>query len=480
MLAAVLAVLVLDATAAAAGDPPPSAEVRDWLAKRVCVDAADRPLPVDPFPACPAGTGMRKVRFGEAIPYHNVNQPGFQQSDALPGRDREGREIFFHTFDYAPFNRFNLFDGSDGFDSYVIRDGWVSSPDTRDGGGFGTAFFGEGCRSWGGWVYFPETGFLGGGEIRMPIAVQYWEQSAQDFPGGCPAGYSAGTWTDWRFEPSVAFGGVNGQPVKSMPALVSRHGFRDDPGFRQQGHLEIFYFTEFYGLTRWEVWSPVEQGGRASAECAGTQPRRWRGVAFVITDCHDWSRIVPAEPPTRLAWPLPVANLLRHFHFGPGFERVWRTRDGAPVDERSIRLSSLPADTLRGRPGVRTLALGAPIHQDVPVEALRDGATYAFGASGHAATPAGARLRLSLSQRGAEGQELRRHESRVFDLPQRAGRYAHPRRSVVLASETVLASERLALDPRTVLLRFEVAPLGPEGAELLDTWLFRLDEPAVP
>jgi hypothetical protein len=134
----------------------PSQSVSDWLVKRVCVDAADVALPVDPYPACPTGTATRKIRFGEALPYHNINQKGFQQNDALPGRDRHGRPIYFHTFDYAPFGVFNLYDGSDGFDTSIVRDGWVSSPDTRDGGGFGTAFFGANCSLGSGWLYISQ------------------------------------------------------------------------------------------------------------------------------------------------------------------------------------------------------------------------------------------------------------------------------------------------------------------------------------
>jgi hypothetical protein len=301
----------------------PSETARDWLIKQVCVDAADVALSVDPYPACPAGTSVRKLRFGEALPYHNIDQTGAQQNDALPGRDRAGREIYFHTFDYAPFGVFNLYDGSDGFDTYVVRDGWVSSPDTRDGGGFGTVFFGGRCSLGSGWVYFPEKGFLSGGEVRQPIAVRYWEQSGEDFPGSCPAGYSTDTLTSWKFVPAFPFGGLGGALTKPMDAMVSHHGFRDGKAFLANGHMEVFYFTEQYGLTRWEVWTPIAQGGAPSSDCAGTGPFDYRGMRFIVRYCHDWSRLMPAVPPQPVVWPLPLSNLLAHFHFGEGFEKDW-------------------------------------------------------------------------------------------------------------------------------------------------------------
>jgi len=42
---------------------------------------------------------------------------------------------------------------------------------------------------------------------------------------------------------------------------MSIHGFEpnDIPGFKQHGHLEVFYFTKEYGITRWEVWTPIDQ-----------------------------------------------------------------------------------------------------------------------------------------------------------------------------------------------------------------------------
>jgi len=53
-----------------------------WLVKSVCVDSQDQPLAVDPYDSihCPA---IRKIKVGDPLPYHNVEQIGYQQRDAF-------------------------------------------------------------------------------------------------------------------------------------------------------------------------------------------------------------------------------------------------------------------------------------------------------------------------------------------------------------------------------------------------------------
>ena len=82
-----LAWLVSAFASASGAAAMPSETARDWLIKQVCVDAADVALSVDPYPACPAGTSARTLRFGEALPYHNIDQPG-GQALAIAGWER--------------------------------------------------------------------------------------------------------------------------------------------------------------------------------------------------------------------------------------------------------------------------------------------------------------------------------------------------------------------------------------------------------
>jgi hypothetical protein len=171
-----------------------------------------------------------------------------------------------------------------------------------------------------------------------------------------------------------------------------------------------------------------------------------------------------------------LSNLLAHFHFGEGFEKNWRataTADGSPA--WSIQNSTLPADRLQAPNGVRTLRIQSAIHQDISAASFVSGARYAYGISGRARAGT-AKVRLSLVQIDTAGAMLSESAAR-FVLPERAGHYANPRQSVVLASETVLARTRLEIDRRTVTVRFTIEPLSPGGLELLDSWVIRLDDP---
>jgi hypothetical protein len=53
--------------------------VSTWLVKDICVDSADRPVAVDPYPMCPNGTNSRKIGVGDPLPYHNIDQGGYMQ-----------------------------------------------------------------------------------------------------------------------------------------------------------------------------------------------------------------------------------------------------------------------------------------------------------------------------------------------------------------------------------------------------------------
>src|ERR1051325_4661145 len=55
-----------------------------WLVKSVCVDPQDQAVAADPYGGCPAGAAIRKLRVGDPIPFHNVEQIGYQQRDAFP------------------------------------------------------------------------------------------------------------------------------------------------------------------------------------------------------------------------------------------------------------------------------------------------------------------------------------------------------------------------------------------------------------
>lgn len=307
----------------------------DWLVKSVCEGSDGVLLTNDPFYGCPPSAKLRKIEAGDWMPYNNYEQMGYQISDSFTITGSNGQALYFHTFDYEPFNEYNQYSGSDGYDVYSINSNTVSISNTKDGGGYGSTFFGSGCSFGNGWALFPTTNFLSASQGYWPISGVYWEKNAQSSPGKCPSSYSTNTLTSWSLQDAFSFGGVNGNAVKVMQALVSFHGFETaadgyspTSNFLSNGHLEVFYFTELYGLTRWEVWTPtantntttsMRKGSvQASSECSGAGTGVYHGVSFTITSCHDWSNVKPSTSPTAPQWPLVNANLLQHPHFEAG------------------------------------------------------------------------------------------------------------------------------------------------------------------
>src|SRR5579871_610281 len=111
-----------------------------WLLKSVCVAASGKLLTVDPYGGCPTGATLRKMAVGDPLPYNNFEQMGYQISDSIQLLASDWSPLSLHTFDYAPFNQWNLNSGSDGFDVYSFLQGNVSISNTRDGGGYGSTF----------------------------------------------------------------------------------------------------------------------------------------------------------------------------------------------------------------------------------------------------------------------------------------------------------------------------------------------------
>src|ERR1041385_7846803 len=62
-----------------------------WLVKSVCVDAQNQPTTEDPYNQC--AVGIRKLKVGDPLPYHNIEQFGYQQRDAFPVFRSEERRV---------------------------------------------------------------------------------------------------------------------------------------------------------------------------------------------------------------------------------------------------------------------------------------------------------------------------------------------------------------------------------------------------
>ncbi len=481
------------AFAAHAADPRAGdqalATVIDLLIQKVCVDPRGRVLRVDPF-FCRDPDRLRSLRVGEALPYHKHDQPlpghpeGVQQKDSYPMVDLQGRLLIVTPFGHEPFDRFEPYDG---YGLYRALDGWASTEGSRDAGGFSTTFFGAGCRPWGGWVFFPATNPVVAGSVNLPIAGRHWQQNGEAWPGWCDLWRLHPSSTSWGWLPHFPFGGVNGSPVKRLDALQSIHGTPERPAFLARGHLEVFYFTRLYGLTRWETWRPIQQivdWGRQAEHvrtvCGGPHDMTYRGVALIMTACRDWSAVtIAATPRPPPPWPIPDLNLLRNFSFAAGI-RGWAVSggDGAPPLGGASRIanSRLPRDTTYvqlGGSGLRFLAIDCAqkclsLSQTVMLPAGFPASRLVFAATIRSEEAPGS-VRLTLAQLDKTGKML--GESAVTALVAPGNDRFTGSESELLSSTFVIGPRPVAINPRTRAVRFAISPVSPGTFDITDAWL---------
>ena len=475
----------------------------DWILQHVCADASDRPVPADPYDGCPNGTHERPLKLGDPMPYLRHDQPapghpdGFQRHDSYPLVDRHfGGVVSASDFDFdyhEPYGAMHPGDG-DGYDVYRVSDGYVSGSGTRDAGGYRQTFFGPGCRPYNGWVFFPVV-FLHGlspgasGRGVFPIHGDYYEQNGEPYPGRCgpDTHLNTGTLTTWSFEAGFVFGGVNGALEKRIDTIVSTHGFPVSASPHAHIGLERFYFTDLYGLTRWEVWKLAADSPKAPAgTCRGPTEMDYRGVAFKLAQCRDWSAIdVFGRPNPRLPWPYPEANLLMDQHFDEPGAPSWQGAaavSGGPAHLNRRQFQSRTAIDTRlshNKEGVHYMQINCgglqcnpeqALFQDVPINRVKDGQSIDYGFSGVVEGNKGGVMHVELSQRDSAGRAV---WSTSFDvnLPTEASG-VKPDEFIYRASSVFLmTSPPLRLAPGTVSIRLSLSPRAPVLYDILDAWV---------
>jgi hypothetical protein len=389
----------------------------DWLVKSVCADTLDKATSADPYYVCPTGTHLRKIKWGEAPPYNNVNQTGNLWSDSFILSDAQGEPLFFRSFDWGP--TFGLWSNNvDGYDTYALNDGWVAINATKSGDSGGQTFFGANCSRDTAWLSFPLDNFLTGGTYHSQIGGRNWEQAGKSFPGPCPMKYYP-LQTDWRLQHAFPFGG-KGQPKKIMDTLVSFHDFQNNQNYVSNGHMEVYYFTQQYGLTRWEFWTPAQQGTKPTPNCDVQPTVSFNGLTFVVQDCQDLANVTPGGRVGDQAWPLPQANLLADGHFSqvrPIEEdgaKGWRvsspTSRGTP--NWQLTNSTSPRDKKYDPTGIRLVVLDcrgqancASLSQQVPASRVPSG-LYLYGASVRTSPGSQGDFRIELQALSVDGKVL--------------------------------------------------------------------------
>ena len=540
----VLSIMLSGDCIAASNAGAPELDANSWIIPKVCSDSKNHVVAADPYGGCPGGTQMRPLAVGDPLPYRKLDQTGLQYKDIYPRVAADGTPLIVLSFHWVdPKNggasTFKIWE--DGYDAYAVRDGWASGSETRIGTGeYGTTFMGSGCKPYSGLIFMPDR-FAGPsamtGSAKQPTATAAWEENGDDWPGACPSRYVTDQLTSWAHYPSLDFGGVGSVPRKSLEAVVTTMGLRQSPdpkimsAWMGYGHLEVFYFTKLYGLTRWEFWVPDSQftnGGREPAaqtqqRAAGVSGRclplqteasasftpaggaspgtrftmKYQGTEFTMTDCRDWTNIVVQNPPIQPpAWPVSGLNLLHNFHFSKGSIQSLASWNTSLLKHASMQLSATKDDTTKDTPtplhGVVYMRFNCAggcgeketVFQDLPVEAdTPHTALYTLGAVARSEAGTG-KLEVELTQLGADHGVLSKTEF-TADLPsqelgcdnhgQHCKTYSYDRTtgSVILSSTFVNQTFPVTLAPGARILRFSITPRSNTDLDVASAWLMR-------
>jgi hypothetical protein len=538
---------LLAAVRIAAGAPAaPELDASAWIIPKVCSDSANHVVAADPYGGCPTGAHLRPLAVGDPLPYRKLDQTGLQYKDVYPRVAVDGTPLNVLSFNWVdPKNggasTFKIW--ADGYDAYAVRDGWASGSETRIGTGeYGTTFMGAGCKPYNGLILMPER-FTGPtamtGSAKLPISTAPWEENGDDWPGSCPSRYVTDQLTTWEHYPSLDFGGIGGVPRRSLETVVTTMGLRQSPdpkitsAWMGNGHLEVFYFTKLYGLTRWEFWVPDSQftnGGRepasqtqqraagVSGRCLPLQPQKsasftpaggtsagtrftmsYQGTGFTMTDCRDWTNIVVQNPPIQPpAWPVSALNLLRNFHFSKGSVQSLAGWNTELLKHASMQLSATKDDTTKDTAtplhGVVYMRFGCSsgcgdketLFQDLPVEAnAPHTALYTLGAVARSEAGSG-KLEIELAQLGADHGVLSKTEFTADLTSQETGCDNHGEHcktfsydraaatgSVILSSNFVNRTFPVTLAPGARILRFSLTPRSKTDLDVVSAWLMR-------
>ena len=468
-------------------------EVSPWLIQRVCVDANDETQPLDPYYGCGAGNTLRALRPGDRLPYHKYDAAyagQIQRHDSYPLITPGGSTIVVNPFAFGSsptdsvLNQFKPGSG-DGYDIYVVREGWASASQTRNGGSFSTSFFSPDCKQYNGLLFFPSNVLMADpGTTTSGFWTDNWEQNGENWPGTCPYFYSS-LQTDWYSASNWGFGNTPAG-TKQMNTMIAVLGYAPGQEFLNSGHLQVFYFTELYGVTRWEVWTPTDQNpAPGNFSCNGPKNNRRYDVDFVVTACRDWSNVsVPAIPALPAVWPVPDQNLLQNFHFADGitsWDRLGNSVEGNLINW-SLLDSATPLDVAHSQTGsgVRYLATNCGgtcsgqqmIYQDVPIRVQTPNESYilpsgsytlAVTARTQGNTPG--TLRLSLSQLNDSGAEV----GAPISFDSQVAPASQP--SVVLGSNFLRGSANVQLVLGATKLRFAITPTTSNTFDIVDAWL---------
>lgn len=367
----------------------------------VCVDSKGDPRRLDPMsPNC---TRTRPLRIGEPLYYYRhdyVWDRTYLVNMAVPTlRGRSSRVLHQREWgslmaDEKTGVKRALFDyddgtGGDGYDVIEMDGAYSSTVGTRDPITTSNSYrwFNKDCKPADGWIFFDNK--LPLNTTRWLIATLVGAPTVDE----CKGTGKAQSLTVYHKYPSLTY--TSG---KKMRSIVSWHYGAGD-ATKDLHHLEQFYFTEEYGLTRWERWETL--GGcrltasflkqnpdvmcsrekiqehlkvrRASKDCSGPDEAHMWGQYFFRWGCGDWSFASLYDLPQH-PYSVPLSNsfatlknLLKQADFAEGRRTAWKTYPGTKsVTPRPIKVTRQKEkeNSALRIPRV-TGAVGHSIYQDV-------------------------------------------------------------------------------------------------------------------
>lgn len=263
IIAAAATVLLTVATHGAYADTP-----LDYLVQEVCDDGQGGHTTADPVTCL---TRARKLRIGEALPYHKWDGPtpstAVQISDSYPIASLNGgvRVVQTYFFDNQSAFLTPTFDASDpksvnanpalgrtGYDLLGADGTYVAAMGTYDPGAGWQPFWQRNiCSLVDTWVDFPKSG---------PIPLPYGSTVTALINSSpqCPTNGNYGSsYTVWNY-----YNGVHYESGKHLNTIKVWHF---NGSTINAAGIEEFYFSKEYGGTRWEAWSAQVSAPNPSA-----------------------------------------------------------------------------------------------------------------------------------------------------------------------------------------------------------------------
>lgn len=273
--------------------PTEASPVVDFLVQNVCIDARDKVQPDDPATCA----RHRNVKIGEKVPYLLTDLDAatgqtFQAVSSIPVQGSDGSPLVLVVKSlqgsFGPDYEFNFKPARDAFDLIdVSKSRYASIVRTFDGGCFDQVFSRAGSRRTladraGGWILFPAGADTTDWPASQSVRHMTYRMQLADRGAACRDNQAQGLTTWAKPSPTLFESG------KRLLAIRSDH-FAAEDLTQAENSFERNYFTNEYGLTRWEAWQTLaycqKTLGTADARCKPEDPANpWYGRCTKLKD----------------------------------------------------------------------------------------------------------------------------------------------------------------------------------------------------